>query len=71
MITLHYCIQCRDNLSGIKGTFAYDKEAYDLGDGFNATSPLFSCVSEFYAWAKAKGFKSPSHGLGFTMIKED
>ena len=60
----NYCIQCTDVRSGEVGDFFYEK----TDKGLVATSPVFSRIGEFYAWARARGY-----GLGcdLTMVREE
>lgn len=62
---LRYCIQCHDKISGKVGDFAFDEEK-----PFEATSPVFRDLIEFYQWMRENGLKE-KHGDNFVLIKAD
>lgn len=66
---IEYCIGCKDELSGMFGTFAYDAYICAHGGGLFAISPVFESVDEFYVWSKEHGFKYYSYRGSFVLTK--
>ena len=48
----NYCISCTDTLSGETGDFLYCEKAKSERGVFEAISPIFSNLIEFYKWAR-------------------
>lgn len=51
----NYAIQCKDVASGDTGVFLFDTTHWQRTGEFHAVSPVFPCLSEFYAWDNANG----------------
>jgi hypothetical protein len=68
MNTIHYCIQCTDKNSGEIGCFAYDREAYERGEGFKAITEVFPSLIPFFDWAHKEGYVFPRN-YSNTMTK--
>lgn len=59
---MKYCIQCTDKLSRVVGCFGYNEEKYlkEKAKGlvwFEAITPVFPDLGEFFRWAKENGIK--------------
>lgn len=51
----NYTVQCRDATSGATGCFLFDVSHWQATGEFRAASPVFSNLTEFYAWNNANG----------------
>ena len=49
---MNYCISCRDTLTGEVGDFLFDEKAKLERGVFEAVSPVFTNLIEFYKWAR-------------------
>lgn len=54
-----YCIQCKDKVSGKVGDFVYRED-----EPFEAISPVFKCLADFYPWMAGK---YEHDGVGLTL----
>ena len=66
---ISYCINCLDQLSRTRGTFAYDEGYYSMGLGHYAISPVFDSVDDFYFWGREEGFTYHKLGTLFGMSR--
>lgn len=64
-----YCVQCVDKASGETGSFGYDVERYQRGEGYHAISPIFESLAEFFPWAKLNGYASNKFDRSLKMYR--
>jgi hypothetical protein len=60
MEKLHYCCQCTDKTTGKTGCFAYDAKKHIPGERFEAISPIFPSLVEFFSYARKLGYTKQS-----------
>ncbi len=60
-MSLQYCIQCTDRLSGKVGNFVFP-----TSKPFEAISPVFDNLAELYTWIHEQGYRTHDGGFAVT-----
>lgn len=52
-----YCIQCKDNNTGLTGSFLYDRNKWLQGYGFYSVSPVFDNTENLFRFCSDANLK--------------